>query len=111
MYCVKYDDQEKYYGASYSDGTIKIFNAITGKLVQRMVNTTDEERRLSVNCFRFRPNPTGTAATWMKDVVVGVTTDGKVQYWHIVSGKCIHHIEPEVPEESIPYISSQRRNS
>lgn len=75
---MKYDDQEKYYGASYSDGTLKIFNANTGKLVQRIVNMLDEDHKPSVNCFRFRPNLTSTASTWLKDVVVGVTTDGKV---------------------------------
>ena len=33
VFCVKFDDADKYYAASYSDGTLKVFNAITGKLV------------------------------------------------------------------------------
>jgi WD40 repeat protein len=40
--CVKYDDQDKYYAASYQDGTIRLFNSITGKLLQTMQNVSSK---------------------------------------------------------------------
>jgi WD40 repeat protein len=60
VYCVKFDDTDKYVAASYSDGTIKVFNTITGKMVQRISNNFNiiEDTKMSINCFKFRPTPT-----------------------------------------------------
>ena len=55
--CVRFDDADKYIGASYTNGTIKIFNSFTGKVGTVFVNNFNalEETRAPINMFRFKP--------------------------------------------------------
>lgn len=56
--CVKFDETDKYIGASYSNGVIKIFNSFTGKVASTIVNTFSalEETRVPISMFRFKPH-------------------------------------------------------
>ena len=61
---MKFDDSDKYIGASYSDGTVKVFNAYTGKLYHKFHNSylgEGHDQIMPVNAFRFRPTPTSTS--------------------------------------------------
>lgn len=55
--CVRFDESDKYIGASYSNGSLKIFNSFTGKITTTFVNNFNalEETRAPINMFRFKP--------------------------------------------------------
>lgn len=49
-----------------------------------------EDTRMSINSFKFKPSSKSSSAKNMKDIIVGVTTDGRIQYWQVATGKCVH---------------------
>lgn len=80
--------------ASYSDGTLKVFNAYTGRLVHKIQNTFNmtDDTKVPINCFKFRPAIEGSSN--LKDLLVAVTADGRIQYWNVQIGKCLQQILP-----------------
>ena len=72
-----------------------MFNSITGKSnLTFMNNFSSEEHKAPINMFRFKPagihgHSQGSGAH-TRDTIVCVTTDGRIQYWHVPTNKCIH---------------------
>ncbi|CDW82968.1 wd repeat protein [Stylonychia lemnae] len=102
--CVRFDEQDKYIGASYTNGTLRVFNSITGKSSLTFVNNfASEEQKAPINMFRFKPaginGQSHGAPAHSRDMIVCVTTDGRIQYWHIPTNKCVNQILP--PEEDL----------
>ena len=57
--CVKFDEYDKYIGASYSSGGFKIFNPFNGKVITNLLNPTlapeeNIEPAVVINSFKFR---------------------------------------------------------
>ena len=59
-YCVKFDEYDKYIGASYSSGGFKIFNPFSGKVITTLLypaSTAGQETiqpPVVINSFKFR---------------------------------------------------------
>ena len=91
--CIRFDPGDKYIAAGCDDGSIRIFNVLTGKLVyilnQRQTAPSGEEEKMPTTCVRWRPAGTSTRT---KNVLISVHADGSVQHWHTTSGKCIHKL-------------------
>ena len=90
MYCVRFDPQDRYLAAGCGDGTIRIFNIMSGKLAyclnQGQMRPGDDHK-MPTTSVRWRPV---TSAARTKNVLISVHSDGSVQHWHTTSGKSIH---------------------
>lgn len=71
--CVQYDEHDRYLGACYSSGALKVLNSITGKVLH-VINAPTKEVEASlkpvISAFRFKPHLVGHE----KDVIVAVTS-------------------------------------
>ena len=77
--------------AGCGDGTIKIFNVLTGK-VSYVLNANMPEP-MPTTSIHWRPTTSGSVA---KNVLITVNANGSVQHWHTTSGKLIHTIYDEM---------------
>jgi len=82
VFSLRFDHEDKFLAVSYSDGQIKIFNSVNGKVVYRLHNTLGhiEETKMPVTAMRWRPNISSLGN--LKDVLLTVTSDGRIIYWH-----------------------------
>eukprot|EP00347_Sterkiella_histriomuscorum_P002300 403368688 len=98
--CVRFDEADKYIGASYTNGSLRVFNSITGKSSLTFMNNFSqiEDIKAPINMFRFKPSGiqggSHGSSSHTRDMIVCVTTDGRIQYWHIPTSKCVHQIVP-----------------
>eukprot|EP00002_Diphylleia_rotans_P009664 TRINITY_DN20033_c0_g1_i1.p1 TRINITY_DN20033_c0_g1~~TRINITY_DN20033_c0_g1_i1.p1 ORF type:complete len:351 (-),score=49.81 TRINITY_DN20033_c0_g1_i1:270-1322(-) len=91
IFSVKFSPETHYLVAGCSDGTVKVFNTVTGKLLAVMyVNT--QSGILPVPCLKFRPNG-NTERT--NNVVVAGYAEGCLRYWHITTAKCLDTVKEE----------------
>jgi len=92
---IKFDPQDRYVAAGCEDGSIRVFNAHTGKLAyllnQRQAAGLEEEK-MPTTCIRWRP--AGSSAK-TKNVLISIHADGSVQHWHTTSGKRLHRLAPQ----------------
>jgi len=92
IFCVRFSPDDQYVAASYADGSIRVYNAATGRQ-EFFLNKPDAEKggALPTTQVRWRPM---NAQSKTKNVLISVNaeSDGCVQHWHIKSGKCLHSI-------------------
>ena len=86
-FCVRFDPNVKYLAAGKGDGTIQIFNTLTGKMTYSL-NVGMEEPKPMTNLV-WRPL-NGPGIT--KNVMISVNANGSVQHWHTTSGRLLHTI-------------------
>ena len=87
---VRWSPDSKYLAAGAGDGSIKVFNAQTGRVAFDL--QPGSAAALPATSLRFRPS---NDATRTKNVLVSTNAVGAVQHWHVTSGKCLHTIEEE----------------
>jgi WD40 repeat protein len=88
VFVVRWSPDSKYLAAGSGDGSIKVFNADTGRVSFDL--QPGSAAALPATSLRFRPS---NDATRTKNVLVSTNAVGAVQHWHVTSGKCLHTIE------------------
>ena len=86
--CVRFDPKDKYIAAGCSDGTIKIFNVLTGKPSYTL--NTGMESSFPMTSIKWRPLE-GPGIT--KNVLISANASGIISHWHTTSGKELNRIE------------------
>lgn len=90
IFCVRFSPDDLYLAAACGDGSIMVYNSVTGKLAFVL---NSEENRLPTTQVRWRPLQCFSKT---KNVLVSVGADGRVVHWHASSGKVLHEIvEPD----------------
>eukprot|EP01006_Ploeotia_vitrea_P007897 TRINITY_DN18475_c0_g1_i1.p1 TRINITY_DN18475_c0_g1~~TRINITY_DN18475_c0_g1_i1.p1 ORF type:complete len:349 (-),score=-27.60 TRINITY_DN18475_c0_g1_i1:81-1127(-) len=90
IYCVQYSPDGNFLTAGCGDGSIRIYNALTGREVNKLVDPNSIG--CPVTCIRFRPQSDDTSNNSnhkSRNVFIAANTAGLVQHWHLSSGKCI----------------------
>ena len=107
VYCVRFDPQDRYVATGCKDGTIRVYNVLTGKLSYKLEDTTSQpismpteegeeeskELKMPITAIRWRPM---SSASKTKNVLISVHADGSVRHWHTTSGKCLHQIHDDL---------------
>ena len=93
-FCVRFDPQDKYIAQGCNDGSIKIYNAFTGK--QSYILNTEMEEAMPTMQIRWRP---AASMAVTKNVIICVNANGTLQHWHTTSGKLLHTIHPGVGDQ------------
>eukprot|EP00002_Diphylleia_rotans_P039847 TRINITY_DN9346_c0_g1_i1.p1 TRINITY_DN9346_c0_g1~~TRINITY_DN9346_c0_g1_i1.p1 ORF type:complete len:348 (+),score=62.37 TRINITY_DN9346_c0_g1_i1:52-1095(+) len=91
IYSVKFSTDEQMIAAGYGDGSVKIFNTVTGKSITTLTSIT-KSMNLPVPALRFRPS-FNTEKT--RNVILAGYSEGLICHWHATSGKCLHTIREE----------------
>ena len=82
IFCVRFDQNDKYVACGCADGKIKIFNLETGKMAFLLANPGMSEFELMpITSLRWRNGDHKT-----QNVLVSVSADGEVIHWHVTSG-------------------------
>jgi WD40 repeat protein len=64
-----------------ADGTIKIVNILSAKVVNSLTNLNSKEEQPAM-CVRFKPPTEGKTSNF----VLGVSADGSINQWGLPSG-------------------------
>jgi len=88
IFCVRFSPDDLYLAAACSNGSIVVYNALTGK----QIFTLGDGDGLPVTQLRWRSHafPGKT-----KHVLVSVGADGGVRTWHVPSKKLLHEVIEE----------------
>eukprot|EP00357_Protocruzia_adherens_P022906 CAMPEP_0114995856 /NCGR_PEP_ID=MMETSP0216-20121206/13973_1 /TAXON_ID=223996 /ORGANISM="Protocruzia adherens, Strain Boccale" /LENGTH=384 /DNA_ID=CAMNT_0002359967 /DNA_START=132 /DNA_END=1286 /DNA_ORIENTATION=+ len=96
IFCVRFDHDDKYLALGCADGSIKIYNVLTGKMSFTLNNQQAQTTgKMPTTSIRWRPQGAGKST---KNVLISVNADGSVKHWHTTSGKCLHTIQEEFVE-------------
>jgi WD40 repeat protein len=99
IFCVQFDPEDRYIATGCGDGSIRVYNLLTGKLAYLMneqkVSRPEEAKKMPTTAVRWRPTA-GTMRT--KNMLISVQADGSVAHWHTTSGKCLHRLHDEFNE-------------
>mmetsp|Transcript_8408 Transcript_8408/g.16741 ORF Transcript_8408/g.16741 Transcript_8408/m.16741 type:complete len:369 (+) Transcript_8408:457-1563(+) len=90
VFSTRFSPDGKLLAAGCGDGTVRVYNASTGRLAYELRNGKGREA-MPVTGIRFRP----LGASKTKNVLLAVNADGSVSHWHVTSGKCLHTIKQE----------------
>lgn len=103
MYTVRFDPQDRYIATGCKDGSIRVYNVLTGKLSYTLMDTEsrpvmeedeeEKELKMPITAIRWRPLSTSTKT---KNVLISVHADGSVRHWHTTSGKCLNKIQDDL---------------
>jgi WD40 repeat protein len=85
-FCVRFSPDSQFFAVSYGDGAIRVYLTSTGRLAYVLSNPTDN---MPTTCLRFRPQ---SATSKTKNVLLAANSTGRVQHWHVTSGKSLHTI-------------------
>jgi len=113
VFCLSWSHDSRYLAAGCGDGTIRIFNATTGKIayVLRSAATTagsntetprspsasafsylsSSDDGLPITCLRWRP----TDGTKTAHVLLSSSADGSITHWHVPTQTCLFRIQEE----------------
>lgn len=91
-FCVRFSPDSQYLAAAFGDGTIGIYNTITGRRGFSLSSKSASEVCLPATQLRWRPT---SAMSKTKNVLVAVTAEGLVQHWHVTSHKLLHEVGEE----------------
>ncbi|TNV77896.1 hypothetical protein FGO68_gene9685 [Halteria grandinella] len=92
--CVQYDEHDRYVGASYSSGALKVLNSISGKTLhvlnppQKEFDSTKPAQAI-ISAIKFKPHIVGHE----KDAIIAVTSQGQLQYINMNDGKMLKVID------------------
>ncbi|KAM3132220.1 hypothetical protein pb186bvf_015680 [Paramecium bursaria] len=86
IFCVKFDYDDSTIVAGCSDGTVKVFNLLTGKLTANLQGSSEGQTPTTCLSWR-RDNPNK-----LKGVFLSGNSDGSIMYWHAASGKQLTRI-------------------
>mmetsp|Transcript_38046 Transcript_38046/g.89007 ORF Transcript_38046/g.89007 Transcript_38046/m.89007 type:complete len:366 (+) Transcript_38046:91-1188(+) len=92
VFCVRFSPDDQYLAAACSNGSIQVYNALTGKRAFQLNEPENQDITLPTTQVRWRPQQ---SVSKTKNVLVSVGADGKVLHWHAASGKCLHDITEE----------------
>lgn len=87
-FCVRFDQQDKYVAAGRGNGSISIFNILTGKL-SYAINENMEDAKPTTS-VRWRPL---TAPGVTKNVLISTNATGYLAHYHTTSGKLLNKYE------------------
>ena len=90
-FCVRFDHNDKYIAAGRGDGSIAIFNVLTGK-TSYMLNESMEEP-MPTTIVRWRPI---CAPGVTKNVMIAANAEGSLTHYHTTSGKTLNRIFSDV---------------
>ena len=90
-FCVRFDHNDKYIAAGRGDGSICIFNVLTGK-VSYLLNENMEEP-MPTTIVRWRPI---CAPGVTKNVIIATNANGSLTHYHTTSGKKLNRIFSDV---------------
>ena len=90
-FCVRFYHNDKYIAAGRGDGSICIFNVLTGK-VSYLLNENMEEP-MPTTIVRWRPI---CAPGVTKNVIIATNANGSLTHYHTTSGKKLNRIFSDV---------------
>jgi len=88
--CVRFSPDDLYLAAACSNGSIMVYNALTGK--HSFTLAAGDGDGLPVTQLRWRSH---TFPGKTKHVLVSVGADGSVRHWHVPSKKLLHEVIEE----------------
>lgn len=88
-FCVRFSPDDLCLAAACGDGSIVVYNTLTGKRAFLLNAGGQDAAQLPTTMVRWRPQE---AISKTKNVLVSVGADGRVSHWHASSGKCLHEI-------------------
>jgi WD40 repeat protein len=88
-FCVRFSADGTLCAVGYDNGTVKVFCARTG-ILKSILEDTNEKEQLPIIAMRFRPQTKSSRAL---NILVVVTVHGKINHWHLKSGRLIHTLE------------------
>jgi len=88
--CVRFSPDDLYLAAACSNGSIVVYNALTGKHTFTLAAHDGDNLPLTQLRWRSHNFPGKT-----KHVLVAVGADGSVRHWHVPSKKLLHEVIEE----------------
>ena len=88
VFSIRWSPDDSHIAAGCSDGTVKVYSAISGALIRSM-NCKLSPDVYPVTSIRWRPDK---AIGKTKNVLLATTCDGGVLHWHTSSGKILHSL-------------------
>jgi WD40 repeat protein len=89
---LSFDPEGKTIAVGEVDGTLRLFNALTGKITQVLQAPTKEELEnnqiSSIKCIRWKPKKSGNAVTASHNIC-GIVSEGRILHWNINTAKMI----------------------
>jgi COMPASS component SWD3 len=86
IFSIRWSPDDSHIAAGCSDGTVKVYSAISGALIRSM-NCKMTADVYPVTSIRWRPD---RASSKTKNVLLAITCDGGLLHWHTSSGKVLH---------------------
>lgn len=98
VFCVRFSTDSTLVAAGLGNGAVRIYQAQSGRISYQL-STSD--KGLPSTAMRFRPS---SASSKTRNVLLTANADGRIQHWHVTSGKCLHTIvEPDNQVFAIDY--------
>lgn len=98
VFCVTMASDDALLAAGFANGQVKLFQAHTGTQAYALSTSGNN---LPATCMRFRPVNDQSRT---RNVLLTANADGRVQHWHVTSGKCLHTIsEPDNQVFAVDY--------
>jgi len=89
VFCIRFSPDDQYLAAACGNGSIHVYNAMTGKRAFLLNEKSGQDDGLPTTQVRWRPQQ---SLSKTKNVLISVGADGKIMHWHTSSGKCLHEI-------------------
>lgn len=106
VFCLTWSPDSRFLAAGCGDGSIRVFNAQTGKIAYLLrsaatmalgggVGGSDRgvDESLPITCIRFRPSSESSSKT--KNVLIAACADGTITHWHMMSQTCLYSISEQ----------------
>ncbi|KAB0794764.1 hypothetical protein PPYR_11603 [Photinus pyralis] len=98
--CLKYTEDFEGIVIGFTDGTVRIFNTNTAKLIRSLHDEETEKNSCPVTCIQHRPVSKNYPVV---NCVTCTYTDGCVKSWNHNSGQCIYTIRENRQTYGVTY--------
>ncbi|KAL9645498.1 hypothetical protein ABK040_000564 [Willaertia magna] len=91
MFSVRYSPDGTLLVAGCGDGSLRVYSTKDGKQLHQWNTAIKQSYSLPVTCIKFKP----IGSYNQKNIVLVAGSKGKVQHWHLTSGRCVSDIEED----------------
>jgi len=98
VHCLRFDSEDKFIAAGYTDGIIRIFNILSGKIsIVLEASHISEDDKFAFPCLRWRPQMFNKPPS----ILTAVSVEGSIYQWVVPAGKLLTSIKPEMPANDL----------